>query len=177
MPQGPNGYVPIDATSKQLILQYLENLIRQGAAVDQATVDKAGIRFGQSANLDNSDNLAIFGLARQAKRAVDAASGLNANPSQPPTPSQVPNVPSDPANRGQYVYDVLITASDPATGDVWVIRTEIVSPTPMSANDIDRTVNANRSMWLKQTWSTRANRSPSGNIDLNTTILDVGRGA
>lgn len=129
MPTGPDGqYIPIDNLTKEAIVDYMANLLRQGRLTDREIVNQAGQRFG----LENEDFLPAYSLLRTAQREVQAGEDANQNPNVPLDPSDIPTGPGDPAQSGRYSHDILIIYRNPATGETFTVRERIESDSPLS---------------------------------------------
>lgn len=177
MPLDNDGnYVPIDDTSKQLISQYLQDLVRQGKVTQQNVIELVGQRFGVSAHLDNSDILPVRGLLGGAQKAVATGQQMRDDPNYIPPAGDIPSAPSDPANRGLYVYDVVIIATDPNTGDTFRDRVEIVSNSILNERSILATVQGNREYYLRRLRSPNPDPRLIPSLEIDVFIMDVSRG-
>lgn len=166
-------YVPIDSVTRQFLAGYMANLVRSGEYSNAEIIQKAGERFAAGGKLDNYDAPAMLSILRGAQRSVDAARGMESDPGRPG--SNVPTIPGDPGYRGQYVYDVIVIATDPASGQRHTDRFEVYSSSPMSASDIQSQIESNRNYYLRQVRSPAPSPGRMDDLTIDTTVIGVGR--
>ena len=165
MPFSDDGIArPFTDIEKQTIGSYMADLIRQGEKDHGQIVFAAGAHF----QLDYDDRLRLWSILRQTIRSVEAGTFVGNNPTQPPAPNQVPNIPSDPQYWGRYVYDLFITWTDPQTGLVARLRDVAVFDEPASANDVRNYVSANA-----PDFACHGSGPGAGSCDPNVWTLDI----
>lgn len=175
MPQiSGDTYKPLSAAQKTEAANYMQNLIRQGGLTDKQIIAKAGHRIP---NVDQSDELALYTIIRQAHRTVDATEAFTRSPSTVPAPSLIPSTPRQPGERGQLVYDVVIEVRDPVTGEIYTTREEIVTSTPMSLDGIKDYVLDHAADYQRSRGGSLPARWQDLSQEFTIHLLDVGRGA
>lgn len=175
MPLDPSlNYVPLDSTQKQILQNYMEDIIRQDGLKPADAAQRAGEKFARAMGLDTYDWGPLQNLARAAQKGVDAGKAMRDDPGFTPPDSQIPNVSSDPVNRGLYIYDVVLVAIDPNTGDRYSTRIEITSATPMNARSIQSTVEGQRDYFIRKIKTNPPDQAIWSSLQLQTFIMDVG---
>lgn len=174
MPQiSGDTYLPLNAAQKTEAANYMQNLIRMGGMTDKEIVEAALRRIPGT---DQYDLLPMYSIERSAQRSVDAGEALRNDPTHVPGPGEIPTTPRQPEERGQYIYDVVITAIDPVTGDRYTNREEMVMNSPMSAAEIEAYVQQHLDQFIYIPNSPFPPQGFRGTPEVSAMILDVGRG-
>lgn len=174
MPLNDAGdYVSIDPTTKQLLFEYMANLHRQGGWSNAEIIQKAGERFAWGGKLDGYDRPAMLSILQTSKRYVE--SGAATQSGLGPDGGRVPTIPGDPGRSGQYLYDVVIVATDPVTGERHSDRLEIYSEGRMSKGDIADLVEGNRDAYLRLIRSPAPKLGSYPDLKIETFVIGGGR--
>lgn len=174
MPQiSGDTYVPLNAGQKREAAAYAENLIRRGGLTLAEVTQKTGERIPGT---DQHDYLALYNIARQAERAVQAAPAFNVNPNVAPPDSSIPNTPGLPSQVGQIIYDVVITVTDPITGERYTTREEMTSTIPMSIHQLREEVLDNQDRYIRGANSPPPPEGFTNTPNIDILLLDVSRG-
>lgn len=175
MPQiSGDTYLPLNAAQKAEAANYAQNLIRRGGLTDAEIVQKTGERVPGT---DQSDLLALYNIVRQSHRAVDAAAVISAQPNVTPSADSIPNTPGLPSQQGNFIYDVVITVTDPVTGEKYTTREEMVTTIPMSIHQLREEVLDNQDRYIRNATSPPPPLGFTNAPTIDVMLLDVGRGS
>lgn len=174
MPLNSSGtYVSLSATTRQEIGTYVANLIRQGTT----DFDQIALAIGKRLPgcCDYYDELQVRAIVRNEQKAIDLAGRMEGSGSYTPSGSEIPSIPGDPGRAGQYEYTVVVVATSETTGDTHTDRFEIYSSNPLSADDIQERIDANRDYYLRQIRSPAPKPGTFDDLTLDTYVIGAGR--
>lgn len=170
MPRDTQGnYTRLSGYELGQIGSYIQGVIRREPHLNSLEL---AIRVGTRFDVDQSDTFQLYKLFKDERQAVAEGDALRGDPSLVPGLGDIPTLPGDPADTGRVVTNVVIVATNTATGDRQSSNEQIISDGPISASEIRDMVLSNPSEYIRNQNSLPAFNDFSG-YDVEVVVLGV----